>query len=233
MNRDSKSMLISLALHSLIIASGVTLQSSAAHQKKPVVIDFDIANPGPKGEQTRKTPEATKPKEVKVASRNTPRPEAPRQANLPPTPVHTATEAAGPVAVSARPESPTSATEPARVAAGPSEAGQGGSGGSGGSGTSTDALRNRYYREHFEYIKDLVQKSIVYPPRAKKMGWMGKVVVSFIVTESGHTKNQKILKSSGYDLLDNSVLETIRSLEPYPKPPVTAELKIPVTYHLE
>jgi protein TonB len=226
-------MLISVALHSLIIASGITLQSSIADNKKPVVIDFDIANPAPKIEQPVKktTPEPPKPKQVKIAPQPTPRPEVPRQVNLPPAPVKTATEAAGPVAVSAPPRA--AAPPPAETAKGPVGPAGPVHAGSGGSGTSTETLKNRYLREHFEYIKELVQKSIVYPPRAKRMGWMGKVVVSFLITENGRTKNQKIIKSSGYDLLDNNVVETIKSLEPYPKPPASAEIRIPVVFNLE
>ncbi len=232
MNRDNKSLLLSLALHSVIIASGITLQAAVAQNKKPVVIDFDLAKPAPKAEQQVKKnrPGPPRPQEPKAKLVSKPVPESPRQEKLPPTPVKTATEAAGPVAVNGPPREAGPPPAPSSANGPPAGAVRSGSG---GSGTSTDGLKNRYLREHFEYIRALIQKNIVYPPRAKRMGWTGKVVVFFLITESGYTKNEKIIKSSGYDILDKNVVETIKSLEPYPKPPISAELKIPVTFNLE
>lgn len=171
-----------------------------------------------------------------------------------------ALEQAGPVAVAARPVAetavvakyePSPATGSASGTASPS--GQGGTGkthGGGGSGTGTggggdgsgppggvgpsaEQLRNRYLREHFAYIKDLIQRNITYPSRARKMGWAGRVVVSFIVHESGRVSNEKVVSSSGYELLDGNVISTVRDVAPFPKPPVKAELRVPIVYRLE
>jgi protein TonB len=126
---------------------------------------------------------------------------------------------------------------------GGSGSGSGGGGGTGngkgqspsghGTGISTGQLKNRYLEEQFEYIKMLIEKNINYPARARRMGWTGKVVVSFIILENGRVSDMKIVKSSGYELLDDNVMETIRKVQPFPKPPVRAELKIPITYRLD
>ena len=119
-----------------------------------------------------------------------------------------------------------------------------GSGGGAGSGAgnyngpgrgsgSLDGLKNQYLREHFTYIRDLILKNITYPPLAKKVGWQGRVLVSFIIMEDGRVTNIKIVKSSGHAVLDRNVLETIREVQPFPKPPVRAELFIPVNYVLK
>jgi protein TonB len=102
-----------------------------------------------------------------------------------------------------------------------------------GSGASAGQSKNRYLREQFEYIKTLIDKNLVYPTKAKRMGWSGKVVLSFIIKENGYVTDVKIISSSGYDLLDDNVIETIRKVQPFPKPPVRAEIKIPITYRLE
>ena len=68
---------------------------------------------------------------------------------------------------------------------------------------------------------------------ARKMGWSGKVLVSFIVYETGNAENIKIMESSGFAALDKNAVETIRKVCPFPKPPVKAELIIPVVYRLE
>ncbi|MEQ8202431.1 MAG: energy transducer TonB [Smithellaceae bacterium] len=119
-----------------------------------------------------------------------------------------------------------------------------GSGGGAGSGAgnyngpgrgsgSLDGLKNQYLREHFAYIRDLILNNITYPPLAKKVGWQGRVLVSFIIMEDGRVTNIKIVKSSGHAVLDRNVLETIREVQPFPKPPVRAELFIPVNYVLK
>jgi protein TonB len=165
-----------------------------------------------------------------------------------------ATETTGTVAVPAAP-SPSAMPVPAAIAqnrpSGDSAAKSGREGGSGstgsgtgsgqgrgegtsgnGTGNSTEQMRNRYLKEHFEYIRGLIQKNLAYPVRARRMGWEGRTVVSFTILENGRVQNIKILNSSGYDLLDDNVLDTITKVEPFPKPPVRAELRIPIMYRL-
>jgi protein TonB len=76
-------------------------------------------------------------------------------------------------------------------------------------------------------------KHLRYPRLAKKMGWKGKVLVSFIIKEDGGVGGLKVLTSSGYEILDKNVLSVIKETQPFPKPPVKAELVIPITYKLE
>lgn len=109
--------------------------------------------------------------------------------------------------------------------------GGGGNGGGGGSG-GAEQLRSRYRKEHFEYIRKIIREHIVYPPRAQLNRWQGTVVVMFCVMQSGNAKDIRIRTSSGYYMLDKNVIETIRKVEPFPKPPVTVELIIPVEYRL-
>ena len=116
--------------------------------------------------------------------------------------------------------------------------GQGGSGGGTGKGHGTGSgdanlLAEQYLAEHYAYIRNLIHKHLKYPQMAKRMGWKGKVVVSFVIKENGNVENSKIVASSGYDVLDKNVLSVIKEVQPFPKPPVKAELIIPITYKLE
>jgi protein TonB len=116
--------------------------------------------------------------------------------------------------------------------------GQGGSGGGTGKGHGTgsgdtNVLSEQYLAEHYAYIRNLIMKHLKYPQIAKKMGWKGKVVVSFLIKENGNVENSKIIAGSGYEVLDRNVLSVIREAQPFPKPPVKAELIIPITYKLE
>jgi len=169
-----------------------------------------------------------------------------------------AVEQAGPAAIAASPKTEITATTKTEISGVPGGTGKsdgasgaggnspgvggGGSGkspGGGGSGGSSDGemsaeqLRNRYLKEHFAYIRDLIQRNITYPLRARKMGWSGKVVISFIVHETGKVSNEKVVNSSGFEVLDNNVIATLKAVAPFPHPPVTAELRVPIIYRLE
>lgn len=104
---------------------------------------------------------------------------------------------------------------------------------SGDPGNVHEPLRQRYISQHFAYIKKIIQQNITYPPPARKAGWVGTVTVSFIVLENGHVDSIRILKSSGYGILDYNAIRTIRDVSPFPKPPVRAELQMPIIYKLE
>ena len=107
-------------------------------------------------------------------------------------------------------------------------------GGSGrGVGVSRKADVDRYLAEHYSYIRDLIYKHLTYPPMARKMGWMGNVMVSFVISEKGMASGLKIVQSSGHKVLDDNVVETIKDVQPFPKPPAPAPIKIPVKYNLE
>jgi protein TonB len=90
-----------------------------------------------------------------------------------------------------------------------------------------------YMKEHFVYIRDLIMKNLKYPPAARRLGWKGAVTVSFVVLENGAAQNIKVIKSSGHDILDQAVIKTIQQTQPFPKPPVKAELTIPIVFQLE
>ena len=102
-----------------------------------------------------------------------------------------------------------------------------------GGDTTGESMKQRYLKEHFAYICELILKNLKYPPSAKKMGLSGSVVVAFVVRENGTAEDVKVLKSSGFALLDSNAVETVRKVSPFPKPPIQAELRIPVRYRLE
>ena len=92
--------------------------------------------------------------------------------------------------------------------------------------------KKEYIKAHFLYIKEDIEKKITYPRLARKMGWEGKVVVSFVIRENGTVTSIKIVKSSGFTLLDKNAVESIKKAVPFPNPPVRAELVVPISYRL-
>lgn len=101
-----------------------------------------------------------------------------------------------------------------------------------GKGDSVETAKNLYLKEHFAYIRDTIMKNLSYPAAARRMGWEGKVVVSFVISEEGYASEIKIVESSGFGVLDRNAVETVRKSSPFPKPPIRAELVMPIVYKI-
>ena len=102
-----------------------------------------------------------------------------------------------------------------------------------GADNGADGGKKQYLERNFGYIRDLIVRNLKYPSVARQMGWKGSVTVAFVILENGNTEAIKVTQSSGHDLLDQSVLRTVRALQPFPRPPVRAELIIPIAFRLE
>ena len=95
---------------------------------------------------------------------------------------------------------------------------------------SVHKVQQRYLKEHFTYISDLITQQLVYPPMARKMNWSGKVVVAFTIVENGSVEAIRITETSGYSILDKSAMDTVRKVAPFPMPPVRAEIVVPINF---
>ncbi|MGA7827698.1 MAG: energy transducer TonB [Geobacteraceae bacterium] len=242
MNCRTKAMTISLVLHGAVISLVFALSSSLADQDKPpIVIDFTLVEPSAPPAPPNNTPpkKEDKPTIAKPIPRPIPHPKPqptpPKQKISPPEP---ATEPEGIVPIVAKPKkAPPAPPEQAPVTTANSTAGGTGTAGTARSvgasrGDSTEQLSNKYRAENFAYIKKIIEQNLSYPRRAQRMGWTGRVVVSFDVAKNGHVNEIRILKSTGYELLDSNLVETIRKVEPFPRPPISVTLNIPFVYEL-
>ncbi|MGQ9744427.1 MAG: energy transducer TonB [Dissulfurimicrobium sp.] len=99
--------------------------------------------------------------------------------------------------------------------------------------SNIEGQKDRYIKEHFAYIRDLIMQNLSYPMMARKMGWSGRVVVSFTVLDDGHVEDIKVVETSGFNILDKNAIKTIEKTAPFPRPPVKAELIIPIVYKIE
>jgi protein TonB len=96
------------------------------------------------------------------------------------------------------------------------------------------ALEESFLTERLSVISNIVQRHINYPPIARRMGWEGKVLVSFVLEPNGDIRDLKVLKSCGYEVLDKEALDAIRrSYKDFPKPPVSVVVKLPINFRLE
>jgi len=95
-----------------------------------------------------------------------------------------------------------------------------------------EQMRALFLKTHFQYIRDNIQHSVVYPRIARKRGWQGKVVIKFVVWEDGHVSDVEIVESSGYSVLDKNAVKSVKTAAPFPKPPIRTELIIPIRFGL-
>jgi periplasmic protein TonB len=247
----------SFLIHTLLIGTVLALGTFFKNPPKMLVINFDL-EPAPaqvsESKPARKS-DSSKPllqrKEVSPIAPAPPRektlpkpPETqPKAALSEPQPQGTPfpSEQAVPVFSPALQPQSAAETNPGlpgggNILAGGSAGGLGPPGakvGGQGSGSGEDKAQSKYLREHFSYIRDKILRSIRYPAMARRMGWQGRVLLSFIVTLDGSIKEAKIVQGSGFEVLDKNAVETVQETAPFPKPPAEARLVIPITYRLE
>jgi protein TonB len=94
------------------------------------------------------------------------------------------------------------------------------------------SLKEHYVKANYSYIRDVVERKTNYPSIARKMGWEGKVLVAFTICDDGQVEDIRIIKSCGFKSLDKNAIKTIKQCAPFPKPPVRAEVTLPITYRL-
>jgi TonB family protein len=85
----------------------------------------------------------------------------------------------------------------------------------------------------FHYIRDGVIKNVKYPERARRKGLAGKILLSFTVSESGLTRDVKIINSSGFTELDDSAKEAVTRTKFFQKIPYKLFVILPIEYRLE
>jgi len=61
----------------------------------------------------------------------------------------------------------------------------------------------------FGYIRQTIMRNLQYPEKARRFGWEGKVILHFIINETGLVRDIKIVKSSGVQTLDNAAKDAL------------------------
>lgn len=99
--------------------------------------------------------------------------------------------------------------------------------------TTSSSPKERYAKANFSFIREAIDRNTTYPNIARKMGWEGKVLISFTILADGQVKNIRVVESCGFTALDSSAVNTIKRCAPFPKPPLEAEITLPITYRLD
>lgn len=225
----------SLGVHLGLLALILGLTAQAVKYTPPITLDFTLSScPIPEQPPEKPKQPVAAPKQPVSAPPPVPVKQEQARPEPPPTPVVTQYAAPTPTAPAASqpvadhvPRGPATPA-PAPVVASATAVAQGGEG-----RMSPEKDQQKYLKEHFTYIRDLINNRLTYPQVARRMGWSGRVVLVFVVAQDGSVRSLRVKESSGYAALDNSAMETVKKVAPFPRPPVAAELVMPVQFNLE
>lgn len=81
-----------------------------------------------------------------------------------------------------------------------------------------------------QLLRDKIERAKRYPPEARRSGIEGTTEVQFRIVEDGRVEEVTVVKSSGFPILDQASVETIRRAAPLPGIPGT--IRIAISYRL-
>ena len=88
-----------------------------------------------------------------------------------------------------------------------------------------------YLDKYLAQIRDLINKNVKYPSKAKKLSIEGIVIVKFKILEDGTVQNIEII--DGHKFLQTSTIEAIEEASKnFPKTNQSIEIQVPIEYKL-
>ena len=93
-------------------------------------------------------------------------------------------------------------------------------------------LRMGYVKNNFSYIQKRIKRYLVYPSQAKRTGIKGRVTLLFTINMDGSIKDIQVETSSGHEILDEAAKTALLTAAPFPPPPVSAQIVIPIDFKL-
>jgi protein TonB len=91
------------------------------------------------------------------------------------------------------------------------------------------------YMGYFSHMRDKIYLVWVYPQDAQRNGQQGVVLLRFTIQHSGVVSEARVLKTSGYPLLDKYALKAVReaNFNPMPADWPDKELTITASFHYQ
>ncbi|WP_081639317.1 energy transducer TonB [Hippea alviniae] len=75
------------------------------------------------------------------------------------------------------------------------------------------------YASYMQHIKHKIQNVWIYPQEAIQTGQQGRLLILFSIGKDGSLVKLKLLRSSGYPLLDKAALQAVKDAAPFPPLP--------------
>jgi protein TonB len=79
-------------------------------------------------------------------------------------------------------------------------------------------------------LQERIERVKRYPALARQWGMEGTAELEFRIARNGSVQDVVVVKSSGFPLLDEASVETIKRAQPLPAIPGT--IRIPISYRL-
>jgi len=80
-------------------------------------------------------------------------------------------------------------------------------------------------------IRAAIERAKSYPPLARMRGIEGAVTIQFRIGAKGNPEEIRIVKSSGFEILDTAAKKTL--LQASPLPPIKGALEVPITFRID
>lgn len=94
-------------------------------------------------------------------------------------------------------------------------------------------IEKEFLDAHLGEIRALLIQNFRYPKNAQRLKVQGEVRISFRLKSDGSVENIEVVKSSGFELLDEDAKALIKNTAPqFPKPTKNISLSIPLNYLL-
>lgn len=87
--------------------------------------------------------------------------------------------------------------------------------------------------EDLAAIRRLIMEHVVFPNKARRSGLTGKLIIAFLLRQDGTVTDIEIVTSSGYAIIDQSVVATLQQLSPLPPPRQQCRILVPLTFTLQ
>lgn len=94
-------------------------------------------------------------------------------------------------------------------------------------------IEKEFLNAHLGEIRALLIQNLKYPRNAQRLKMQGEVRISFRLKSDGSVENIEVIKSSGFEILDEDAKALIKNTSPqFPKPTKNISLSIPLNYLL-
>jgi len=100
------------------------------------------------------------------------------------------------------------------------------------SSNEIDAERAAQYAQTVEHVRGLVLRKLRYPTVARRQGWQGKSVLSFILCADGSVEELQVYASSGYKLLDHAAMKAVMESTPFRGNYLRTRVQLPISFIL-
>jgi protein TonB len=84
----------------------------------------------------------------------------------------------------------------------------------------------------WENLRAAIQRRVVYPDVARRMGWQGKVIVIFVLQKDGQVHDVRVHASSGFTSLDGSAQQAVERAAPLPSAGESVQIVMPIVFAL-